>query len=261
VSAPWSLRLEDLSWREVQEAMDDGFDSVIVAAGATEQHGPHMPLCVDAALGEAITVEIAKRTGRMLVGPAIRPGVSEHHMAFPGTITLREETMQAVLRDYCTSLDRHGFSHIVLMVAHGGNMNAVDTVAKQLDGKLGARVIGLANPFEPDLFIDSQKFGNMIDVHSIGAHGGHAETSLMLTFRPDLVRMDYAVRSIPDLPGDLAEMGRLLAERGTRGFSESGVLGDGTKATAEFGRALMEEMAEGVARYLRRELEPAEALA
>lgn len=255
MSAPRSLRLEDLSWPEVKEAMDNGYDSVIVAAGATEQHGPHMPLCVDATLGEEITCEIAQRTGGMLVAPAVRPGVSEHHMAFPGTITLREETMQAVLHDYCTSLDRHGFKAIVLMVAHGGNMNAVDAVSKELDGKLNARVIGLVNPFEPDLFIDSKKFGNMIDVKSIGAHGGHAETSLMLTFRPDLVRMEHAVRSIPDLPGDLAEVGRLLAEHGTKGFSESGVLGDGTTANADFGRALMEEMADGVAGYLRRELE------
>jgi creatinine amidohydrolase len=261
MSAPWSLRLEDLSWPEVQEAMDNGYDRVIVAAGATEQHGPHMPLSVDATLGEEITVEIAQRTGRMLVAPAVRPGVSQHHMAFPGTITLQEETMQAVLSDYCTSLDHHGFKAIVLMVAHGGNMNAVDAVTKRLDGKLNARLIGLVNPFEPDLFIDSEKFGNMIDVNSIGAHGGHAETSLMLAFRPEFVHMEQAVRSIPDLPGDLAEMGRLLAEHGTRGFSDSGVLGDGTNANAEFGRALIDELASGVASYLRRELDHPEAAA
>jgi creatinine amidohydrolase len=254
MTAPWSLRLEDLSWREVKDAMENGYDSVIVAAGATEQHGPHMPLCVDAALGEEITLEIARRTGQMLVAPAVRPGVSEHHMSFPGTITLTEETMEAVLQDYCMSLDRHGFKAIVLMVAHGGNMNAVDAVSKRLDGKLNARVLGLVNPFEPDLFIDSKEFGNMIDVKSIGAHGGHAETSLMLAFRPDLVHMEHAVRCIPDLPGDLAEVGRLLSEHGTRGFSESGVLGDGTTANPEFGRALIEEMASNVAAYLRKEL-------
>jgi creatinine amidohydrolase len=239
----------------VKDALDDGFDRVIVAAGATEQHGPHMPLCVDAALGEEITVEIAQRTGRMLVAPAVRPGNSEHHMAFPGTITLREDTLQAVLRDYCTSLDRHGFSAIVLMVAHGGNMNAVDVVSRELDGVLNARVIGLVNPFETDRFISSAKFGNMIDVTSSGAHGGHAETSLMLHFRPELVRMEHSVRTIPDLPGDLAEMGQLLARHGLRHYSDTGVLGDGTKANADFGRGLMEEMSERIAVYLRAELE------
>lgn len=255
---PPSLRLEELTWTDVREAMDAGYDRVIVAAGATEQHGPHMPLCVDAVLGEEITNEIAKRAGRMLVAPAVRPGCSEHHMAFPGTITLRQETMEAVLEDYCTSLDRHGFKAIVLMVAHGGNMAAVDAVSKRLDGKLDARVIGLVNPFVPDLFIPAE-LGNMGDVNDIGAHGGEAETSLMLAFRPDLVRFDRAVRSVPDVPGDLESLGRLLNERGTHGLSETGVLGDGTKARPELGHALIEGLAGGVAAFLRRELDGEDA--
>lgn len=255
---PPSLRLEELTWTDVREALDAGFDRVIVAAGATEQHGPHMPLCVDALLGEEITNEIAKRAGRMLVAPAVRPGCSEHHMAFPGTISLRQETMEAVLEDYCTSLDRHGFKAIVLMVAHGGNMAAVDAVSKKLDGALNARVIGLVNPFVPGLFIPAE-LGNMGDVNDIGAHGGEAETSLMLAFRPDLVRFERAVRSVPDVPGDLETLGRLLNEKGTHGLSETGVLGDGTKARPELGQALIDGMAGGVAAYLNKELGGEEA--
>lgn len=251
---PRSLRLEELTWTDVRDALDAGYDRVIVAAGATEQHGPHMPLCVDALLGEEITVEVAKRAGRMLVAPAVRPGCSEHHMAFPGTITLSQETMEAVLRDYCTSLDRHGFKAIVLMVAHGGNMLAVERVANELDGKLGARVIGLVNPFVPDLFIPAS-LGNMGDVNDIGAHGGEAETSLMLAVRPDLVHFERAVRSVPDVPGDLETLGRLLNERGTHGLSETGVLGDGTKARPELGHALIEAMASGVAAFVNDELD------
>jgi creatinine amidohydrolase len=258
VSGPPSLRLEELTWTDVRDALEAGYDRVIVAAGATEQHGPHMPLCVDALLGEEITVEVAKRAGRMLVAPAVRPGCSEHHMSFAGTITLTQQTMEAVLTDYCTSLDRHGFKAIVLMVAHGGNMRAVDTVSRALDGKLNARVIGLVNPFVPGLFIPAE-LGNMADVADIGAHGGEAETSLMLAVRPDLVRFERAVREVPDLPADMAEVGRLLDEHGTRGFSESGVLGDGTKARPELGHALIEGMASGIADYLRRELEGAGA--
>jgi creatinine amidohydrolase len=255
---PPSLRLEELTWTDVKEAMAAGYDRVIVAAGATEQHGPHMPLCVDALLGEEITNEIARRAGRMLVAPAVRPGCSEHHMAFPGTISLRQETMEAVLEDYCTSLDRHGFKAIVLMVAHGGNMAAVDAVSKKLDGTLGARVIGLVNPFVPDLFIPAE-LGNMGDVNDIGAHGGEAETSLMLAFRPDLVRFERAVRSVPDVPGDLETLGRLLNEKGTHGLSETGVLGDGTKARPELGQALIDGLAGGVAAFLNKELDGEEA--
>jgi creatinine amidohydrolase len=150
---PPSLRLEELTWTDVRDALDAGYDRVIVAAGATEQHGPHMPLCVDALLGEEITAQIAQRLGRMLVAPAVRPGCSEHHMGFPGTISLEQDTMELVLRDYCRSLDRHGFKTIVLMVAHGGNMKAVDNVSRRMEAELDARVIGLVNPFVPDLFI------------------------------------------------------------------------------------------------------------
>jgi creatinine amidohydrolase len=166
--------------------------------------------------------------------------------------------MEAVLEDYCTSLDRHGFKAIVLMVAHGGNMAAVDAVSKKLDGALDARVIGLVNPFVPGLFIPAE-LGNMGDVNDIGAHGGEAETSLMLAFRPDLVRFERAVRSVPDVPGDLETLGRLLNEKGTHGLSETGVLGDGTKARPELGQALIDGMAGGVAAYLNKELGGEEA--
>jgi creatinine amidohydrolase len=251
---PPSLRLEELTWTDVRDALDAGYDRVIVAAGATEQHGPHMPLCVDALLGEEITAQIAQRLGRMLVAPAVRPGCSEHHMGFPGTISLEQDTMELVLRDYCRSLDRHGFKTIVLMVAHGGNMKAVDNVSRRMEAELDARVIGLVNPFVPDLFIPAE-LGNMGDVSDIGAHGGEAETSLMLAVRPDLVRFERAVRDVPDVPGSLERLGELLELHGTKGLSESGVLGDGTKARPELGTALIEALSTGVADYLRAELD------
>ncbi len=82
------LLLEEMTWPEVEEAIASGYTSVVVAAGAVEQHGPHLPLLVDAARGDRLAIEVAERLGSALVAPTIRVGCSEHHMGFPGTLKL-----------------------------------------------------------------------------------------------------------------------------------------------------------------------------
>src|ERR1700761_2589768 len=101
------IRLELMTYKDVAAALLRGFDTVIVPCGAVEQHGPHLPLCMDADHAEALAELIALRLGRTLIAPAIRVGCSSHHLAFPGTISLRPETFEAICSDYCTGLARH----------------------------------------------------------------------------------------------------------------------------------------------------------
>ena len=79
------------------------------------------PTGTDAYLGTAIAERAARIAGNALVAPTLRPGLSEHHMHFPGSFTLRVETFVALLEDYCESLARQGFERIVLFPSHGGN--------------------------------------------------------------------------------------------------------------------------------------------
>jgi hypothetical protein len=127
---PDTILLEEMTWRDVDEAIEAGRTTVVVAVGAVEQHGPHLPLLVDAVRGDRLAVEVARRLGVALVAPTIRIGCSEHHMAFPGTLTLRRSTLEAICLDYTVSLARHGFRRVCFVPSHGGNFGPL---AEMLD--------------------------------------------------------------------------------------------------------------------------------
>ena len=120
-----TVLLEEMTWPAVRDAIAAGKTSVVFACGAIEQHGPHLPLATDAYLGTAIAERAARIAGNTLVAPTLRPGLSEHHMDFPGSLTLRFETFMAVLEDCCVSLASHGFTRIVIFPSHGGNADTM----------------------------------------------------------------------------------------------------------------------------------------
>ena len=89
--------MEEMTWREIQQALRDGTDTVILVAASVEQHGPHLPTGTDTMIGYALAAAVAAKMGNALVAPVIRPALSGHHMDFPGTITLRMDTFVKVL--------------------------------------------------------------------------------------------------------------------------------------------------------------------
>ena len=113
------LLMEEMSWREIEEAIAGGKTTAILAVASIEQHGPHLPTGTDTYLGCALAEGIARELGNALVAPVMRPGLSEHHLDFPGTVTLTQETFMRVLQEHCTCLARHGFQDIVLISSHG----------------------------------------------------------------------------------------------------------------------------------------------
>src|SRR5512144_2375166 len=89
-----SVILAELTWPEVRELLDSGqADTAVIAVGATEQHGPHLPLGTDALLAQAIGERLASRLGRALLAPTVTVGRSEHHLALAGTVSLTQETL------------------------------------------------------------------------------------------------------------------------------------------------------------------------
>ena len=241
--------LEEMSWPEVERALAAGRTTVVVALAAIEQHGPHLPLLVDAARGDRLALEVARRLGTdALVAPTVRVGCSEHHMTFPGTISLRRATLEAICMDYCVSLARHGFRRICLVPSHGGNF-----------GPLSDMLDDLRRAVEPECAVVAYTdLLGFMDVwtravregggpaENVGGHADVAETSEMLVIRPDLVREDrYAAGYTGGT--DPAVFQRIFAE-GLRAVTDNGILGDAHGADADIGRRCIDAAAAAVAR-------------
>src|SRR4029077_2506224 len=124
--------IQEMTWREVEDALAAGRTTAVLACGAVEQHGPHLPTGTDEYLGTALAERAARLAGNTLVAPTLRPGLSEHHMQFPGSFTLRPSTFVALLEDYCHSLARQGFERIVIFPSHGGNADTMRAYAPSL---------------------------------------------------------------------------------------------------------------------------------
>jgi creatinine amidohydrolase len=237
--------LEEMSWVEIQEAIDEGKNAAIVVSGATEQHGPHLPTGTDTILGYEIAKRAAKRLGSVLVAPVIRPCLSEHHLGFPGSFTLSWETYRDVLEDYCDSLSRCGFKDILLISSHGGNsavMTAVTPeIAKKLYGRINIHLIdylALAAAAASELLRE-----NGISKAKAGVHAGYSETSLMLITEPHLVKMESAEKGLDDAsfydPDTIPRSQINTFIFGIAHFSKNGILGDPRGANREIGEKLM----------------------
>ena len=250
--ADTKLLLEEMTWPEVEGALADGFTTVVVAAGAVEQHGPHLPLLVDAARGDRLALEVARRLGNALVAPTIRVGCSEHHMGFPGTLSLRRETFTAVCVDYAESLSRHGFRTICFIPSHGGNFAPLAEMEDELHAAAGPGC-------EVRTYTDLHAFVALWEsavaelapdlVHRVGGHADIAESSEMLCIRPDLVRQELAES------GTVVSFDDSVAERifqdGFRSVTPNGVLGDARGMSREIGDLCIARAADGIAAALR----------
>lgn len=254
-----SLFLEHLTWPEVELALTSGMTTAVVAVGATEQHGPHLPLCVDAELGTALAWRVARNMGDALVAPTIRVGCSEHHMGFAGTISVSPETLEAVCRDYCVSLARHGFTDICLIPSHGGNFAPLREMVPRLQAAVEAvdthcwvgaytDLLGLVGLWR--LVVEEELgLGDRV-----GGHADIAEASEMLHILPELVRVDRAE------PGRMGELDQALVDRvfekGLQAVTTNGILGDPRGMDAQVGEKLLETTARIIAEAFREDAEP-----
>ena len=243
-----SVLLAEMTWPEVQEELDSGVRTAIVAVGSIEQHGPHLPLRMDTLAGDEVSRRIADRLGDAFAAPTIRPGCSGHHMDFPGTITIPAETLMATIRGYCQSLDSHGFEHIVLVPTHGGNFAPTNTVAPEVAREVDANVIALADLDEYMGLLNEGLQAADIDYDEPVSHAGATETSVVLAAEEDLVRTDEYE---PGHEGPVSTA-RLLSD-GFAAVTDNGVLGNPTHATAEAGEKMLELVAEEYADQIRAE--------
>jgi len=237
---------------EVGEAIKEGFDTVVFAVGSNEQHGPCLTVSTDAVLGDTLALGVAESLGNALKAPTIRVGCSEHHMKFPGTITLRKETLHELLRDYVSSLGRHGFKKIIILPSHGGNFGPLAEVAEELQGMSpGVEVVVYTDllEFVEILMKTSDGFG--VSHEAAGAHAGEAEVSMMMYANPEGVREEC----IPNAKGYVGvfdeEATAKIFSDGIAALSPIGVLGDPRDASREHGERYIVDLVEAIVGFIK----------
>jgi creatinine amidohydrolase len=234
------LKAHELRTRAAEAAI------VVVPVAAIEQHGPHLPVMVDSLLCSAIAERAARKVidqRPVVLAPTVWSGLSEHHMALGGTITLDFPTFCGLMRCVCRSLQRQGFARVLLLNGHGGNEAALRVVVEQLTVELGL-VLATATYWQ----LAAEPFRALLERQTGVRHACEAETSMVLALRPELVegaRFEEArsVGSEAGPPG--AYRWQSFAER-----TASGALGDPTAASAEKGERLLEAAAAAVAELL-----------
>lgn len=174
--------LAERTWRQVAAYLEHD-DRIIIPVGSTEQHGLRAVIGTDHLVPAGIAREAGRRTG-VLVAPAVNYGMALHHMAFPGTISLRPSTLQLVLYDLLTSLQRHGFRRILILNGHGGNTPSL------LAG------VAEVNDVYRELRIKVRAWWELPGVQAVldeafgdkdGGHGTPGETSLTMALHPGIV--------------------------------------------------------------------------
>lgn len=251
------VRYDELTWIEMREAINSQ-PVVLLPFGTVEDHGPHLPLNTDNVIVEAICLDAARRaSGEILVMPTLAYGLDEHHMDFPGTVAVDLQTLLAFAADVAMSPARHGFSHVLIVNGHGSNASVAELAARRVVLQTGI-VCGAMSPnaaIDPTLAEPTLSGMRRSGPGGI-AHAGEYETSMMLHLRPDLVQIDKAVREIGQLKleyfnWDHSEPSVLSWQDWWSRMSDSGVCGDPTVATAEFGCALFETTVQNFVRFVR----------
>ncbi|SFE15107.1 creatininase family protein [Paracidovorax konjaci] len=260
--APFPSRFwAELSTRDFAQAQASGLAARTVAVlpvAAVEQHGPHLPLSVDAALLQGVIDAALPRLPAdlpVLFLPPQNVGFSTEHTAFPGTLTLSPGTLIALWSELGACVARAGVKKLLLFNGHGGQVSVMDIVARELRQRHGLLVYGASWFSLPLPEAVSAQFS--AEEHRFGIHGGQIETAMMLHLAPGQVRMEHAGR-FRSTSQDRAERYPLLgngrsAKMGwaMQDYHPAGAVGNAADATALQGRAVVEAAADGLAQLLR----------
>jgi creatinine amidohydrolase len=241
-----ALDLYTITWPELRREIEAGRDTIVLPLGAVEQHGAHLPFGTDSIFGDELGRAVADRLDAFFA-PTIKVGVSRHHLAFPGTMSVEEETFAAVVGDVVRGWAPHGFKRIVLLPTHGGNFQPLASALERLGEVEGVNVIGIT---DLSLLVEATLgLGQELGVSGAegGLHGGEWETSMLLALRPELVRMDQAA---PGYTGDITAGLQRFFEEGVHALTETGVIGDPTRASAERGERYIERLVELTVQYV-----------
>ena len=255
--------MEKLTWSEVADRMQTGIDAVLLPIGTTEQHGRHMPLDTDCVIARGLCDRAGQAAAaeglEVLIAPTLNVTLSWYHMQFPGSLRLRTDTFLHVFEEVCESLHHHGLDNVIAVNGHGGNVAAL-TVAVNRYYELTRRRVFLLQWWELAADVAGKIEGPAI-------HAEEAETSLAMALGQRLM-MEHASRDAYDRGATVREAGLPWTSLGKYGLThrgsgvvvpmdmlgeitESGVVGDATRAKLETGQAIVDAMIPRMVQVLR----------
>lgn len=250
----------ELGARDFAQARASGLAQRAVAVlpvAAVEQHGPHLPLSVDATLLQGVIAAALPLLPDGLPALFLPPqnvGLSTEHLSYPGTLTLTPATLIALWTELGECVARAGVRKLLLLNGHGGNVAPMDIVARELRQRCGLLVyssswFSLPLPDEVNGLFGAEE-------HRFGIHGGAIETSMMLHLAPATVRMEHA-RHWPSSSQERAARYPILGNGRSaklgwaiEDYHPAGAVGDAASATADKGRAVVQAAAQALAQLI-----------
>ena len=247
---------ESRTYPEIADVAESNGSVLVLPVGSLEQHGHHLPVATDTILVKevaAVGVDRVAEEVPVLTLPPIWAGFSPHHADFGGTVTVSFDRLHRYVEDVVSSATVYGFDAVLLLNGHGGNNALISTAVNTIGvDHPGLEVVGVTYFALADSFIDEireSEIGGM-------SHGGEFETSLMLHFRPEMVRESASESSVREARYDHAgqemfDSGPLSVYRPFSEYSDVGVLGKPRLASAEKGEAISELLGDELERLLR----------
>jgi len=250
----------DLCTRDFAQ-LDPARTIAVLPVAATEQHGPHLPLSVDSVLADGIVAASLPHLApelSVLFLPTQAVGLSPEHARFPGTLTLKTETVLRLWTDIGESVAAAGVRKLLLFNSHGGQVSVLDLVARDLRARLNLLVYSCSWFNLPLHDAQGQDLNALFSAeeHRFGIHGGEIETSMMLALAPQRVQMDQA-RYFASTAQARAQQFPILgngrsAKLGwqTQDYNLTGAVGHAAAATAAKGEALVQAAGRSLAQLL-----------
>lgn len=269
--------IDEMTWNEVDAAIKEGADTVIIIIGSTENHGPHLPLGTDTfgplETAKRAVLKLEKEGVKALIAPPIPVGMSHHHLPFPGSLAVRPDTLRNLIVDLCQCFVDHGMKRIVLVLGHSGpEQKAVLFNARLEVAEKWGIPIGIFDRADPDVRkVVTEKVPGK--GRWWGAHASEGETGDILACRPSLVHQDRAKPYFPEEAEAFytktpslrypARWGQNKLKSGRYSYAPGpfeytlgvGYAGDPAKATVEYGNKRHEVLSDEMVKLVKAMIE------
>jgi creatinine amidohydrolase len=232
-----SIWLEKLTWIEAEKAFKK-YNLVVIPLGArTKEHGPHLPLNNDWIMAEYLTRRIAEQVPAIIL-PTLQYGYYPSFLEYPGSVSLSLETSKNMIKEICSTLSRYGIKKFYVLNTGISTLYALKPAQKELEER--GVTLQYTDLHEVDGGIELEQEG--------GTHADESETSMMLYIKPEIVDMAKAVKDYNPLNGRGLTRDQYNKKAGV--YSESGIYGDPTLATADKGKIIVESLVQHIVKEI-----------